>query len=140
MKFFKGRVVHNIYLAISIILFFIGFFISRYSNDKELIFGTGKVLQYSFGVLFLLLLILYILPRSVFYFWKYISIPFIIYIISYAIKAPIFGDCIMIGCDDRDSGVYLISIIFSFITLTLSIIISSVFYFIEKRNKKLEQK
>lgn len=135
MKFFKGRLVHNIYIITSVVFFIVGLLVSNYSDNREIVFGVGKVLQYSFAILFILLIILYLLPRRVFCVWRYVSAPFIVYVFFYSISVPALGDCTMIGCNDRDFGVYMYSIVFSFFSLIISLIISIIWHFVEKKKK-----
>lgn len=134
MKFFREKRVHNIYLLTSVILFVVGFFISTYSKDRDFVFGTGKVLQHSFGVLCVLLVILYVLPRKVFFVWKYVSIPFIIYILGDTLNSPIFGSCPLFNCN-RYANSSFETAIFSLVTLSISLITAFLWHIVEKRKK-----
>lgn len=137
MKFFKGRLVHNIYILVSLLIFSFGSLILLYSNDSNLIEGIGKVLFIYGGVLLLLLFLLYILPRRVFNLWKYISIPFLIYISSVIINTPVWDEECSMFCG-RGWTVYVLLIKFVIITFSISTMLSIILYIIDKKrsNKK----
>lgn len=134
MKFFKGRLVHNIYLLVSVIFFLIGLFISTYSSNKETVFGIGKVLEYSFCILSILLIIIYFLPRRVFLIWKYLSIPSIIYIFTESVSDPIFDTCLLLNCN-RYANTAFLTLVFSIGTLIMAILVSIIWHFKEKISK-----
>jgi hypothetical protein len=137
--FFKERIVHNIYFLISVSLTLIGFLISSISSNRELVFGVGKVLLNAFGILDILLLVLYMLPHKVFIVWQYVSIPFLIFVLIETIKNPIFKTCVVFNCDRYAiAGFYtLLSVI---ISLLVAVLIATSYHFWLKHKQKIQSR
>lgn len=131
-EFFRKRRLHFVYFFVSILVWLSGVIIENLNVSEKISIGIGDPLHYSGWILMCMLLLMFFLPKKVFSAWKFISIPFILYIIIEALKMPIFGDCTPVGCNDRDTFVAFGSFVLGSISLIISIVLALIWHFVEK--------